>query len=168
MELQCYKNQDEQKLIHLLEPFCEKLGFELVDVEWTGDRRLIVYAQRNGGSMSIDDCAELSELISRYLDVEDPIDKRYTLEVSSPGMERPLRRLKDFVEGCRVRVKLLKSRPLRLPGKVPQYNIVGSLKTVAPDGLLVIDQELGESRIFIQDIERAHRVVNWDSEENAS
>lgn len=82
----------------LLEPTVEALGFELVRVAYGGGQRprLQIMAERADGSMTIDDCALLSRELSALLDVEDPIAGEYVLEVSSPGIDRPLTRRKDF------------------------------------------------------------------------
>ena len=80
-------------------PPIEAMGYELVRVLVTGGRRptLQIMAEKADGSgMSVDDCARISRTISAVLDVEDPISGEYTLGVSSPGIDRPLTRLKDF------------------------------------------------------------------------
>jgi len=76
----------------------EDLGYELVRVRlMTGkESTLQIMAQRPDGSIEVDDCAAISTAISTILYVEDPIADNYTLEVSSPGIDRPLTRLKDF------------------------------------------------------------------------
>ncbi|HLW28807.1 MAG TPA: ribosome maturation factor RimP [Kiloniellales bacterium] len=83
----------------LIAPTVVDLGFEIVRVQLTGEggrQTLQVMAERPDGTMTIDDCADLSASISAILDVEDPISGAYSLEVSSPGLDRPLTRLKDF------------------------------------------------------------------------
>lgn len=83
----------------LIAPTVADLGFEIVRVQISGDggrQTLQIMAERPDGSMSIDDCAELSGSVSALLDVEDPISGAYSLEVSSPGLDRPLTRLKDY------------------------------------------------------------------------
>lgn len=83
----------------VIAPTVADLGFEIVRVQLTGEggrQTLQVMAERPDGSMTIDDCADLSSSISAVLDVEDPIAGAYSLEVSSPGLDRPLTRLKDF------------------------------------------------------------------------
>ena len=82
----------------LIEPAVEGLGFELVRVTYGGGRKptLQIMAERPDGSMSVDDCARLSREVSLILDVEDPLPGEYLLEVSSPGVDRPLTRPKDF------------------------------------------------------------------------
>ncbi len=79
-------------------PALEAMGFDLVRVRLSGVQRpvLQVMAERPDGRMSVDDCAEVSRAISAILDVEDPIAGAYTLEVSSPGLDRPLVRPADY------------------------------------------------------------------------
>jgi ribosome maturation factor RimP len=74
------------------------MGFELVRVRLMGGQTptLQIMAERPDGGIEVDDCAEISTAVSAVLDVEDPITDAYTLEVSSPGIDRPLTRLKDF------------------------------------------------------------------------
>ena len=82
----------------LLEPGVRALGFELVDSELAGRGRnavLRVYIDGPHG-VTVDDCAEVSRQLSAILDVEDPFPERYVLEVSSPGLDRPLVRREDF------------------------------------------------------------------------
>lgn len=90
----------ERRIENLLAPAAEGLGYELVRVMLAGggrDGRLQVMAERrDGGAMRVEDCERLSRAISAILDVEDPIDGTYTLEVSSPGIDRPLVRRKDW------------------------------------------------------------------------
>lgn len=88
-----------RRIAGIVTPSIEAMGFEVVRVMMTGGRRptLQIMADRGDGSMiSVDDCAEISRTVSAVLDVEDPIAGEYTLEVSSPGIDRPLTRLKDF------------------------------------------------------------------------
>lgn len=83
----------------LIRPTAEAMGFDLIKVQILGQQRftLQIMAERLvDGSMTIDDCAELSRAISPILEVEDPLPGAYALEVSSPGIDRPLVRLDDF------------------------------------------------------------------------
>jgi len=84
-----------KRVAGIIEPTLQSMGFRLVRVKLTG-RSLQIMAERPDGTMTIDDCAALSRAISPVLDVEDPIQSSYTLEVSSPGIDRPLVRLADF------------------------------------------------------------------------
>jgi ribosome maturation factor RimP len=98
----------------LLEPGVNALGFELVDAELAGRGRravLRVYIDAPGG-VTIDDCADVSAQLSAILDVEDPIAEHYTLEVSSPGLDRPLVRREDFERFTGETVRLRLHQPL--------------------------------------------------------
>ena len=82
----------------LIEPVVEAAGFRLVRVRLMGGKTktLQIMAERPDGSMNVDDCAELSHALSEFLDQEDPIEGDYNLEVSSPGIDRPLTRITDY------------------------------------------------------------------------
>lgn len=82
----------------LIEPTLDDMGYELVRVQLLGGQRqtLQIMAERKDGGMGIEDCSAISHAVSAILDVEDPIAGAYHLEVSSPGLDRPLTRAKDF------------------------------------------------------------------------
>lgn len=89
------------KIAAMIEPTIEELGYELVRVQMFSSPRgeastLQVMAEAEDGTMTVEACAKISREISVILDVEDPIASEYVLEVSSPGLDRPLTRLKDF------------------------------------------------------------------------
>jgi ribosome maturation factor RimP len=88
----------DQRLAAIVRPTIEGMGFQLVRLRLMGGKRMTlqVMAERPDGTMEVDDCALLSRQLSAVLDVEDPIEREYTLEVSSPGIDRPLTRLADF------------------------------------------------------------------------
>ncbi|QDL90882.1 ribosome maturation factor RimP [Paroceanicella profunda] len=88
----------DRKLAELLRPTIEGMGFGLVRLRLMSGKKttLQVMAERPDGSMEVEDCATLSRALSAVLDVEDPIQGEYALEVSSPGIDRPLTRLSDF------------------------------------------------------------------------
>ena len=97
-----------ETLLSLLEAPVQALGYELVELEFHPQGRgglLRVYIDREGG-VTVDDCEKVSRQVSAVLDVEDPIPGAYTLEVSSPGLDRPLRREADFVRFAGERAKL--------------------------------------------------------------
>jgi len=92
-------NPIEERVIALIEPDAEALGYRIVRVRLSGNRRkrLQIMAERlSDGLMGIADCSKLSRSVSATLDAEDPIKDDYDLEVSSPGIDRPLMRLEDF------------------------------------------------------------------------
>lgn len=98
----------QQTLLELLEPAVEGLGYELLDVEYhSGNRLLRLYIDGPDG-VGLDDCEAVSHEVSALLDVDDPIPERYSLEVSSPGEKRVLRKPKHFTDfaGSRVKVEL--------------------------------------------------------------
>ena len=92
------KTAIDRRLAALVAPAIEALGFELVRIRLMGGKTRIlqVMAYRPDGGIIVEDCAKISTAISAILDVEDPLDDQYVLEVSSPGIDRPLTRLKDF------------------------------------------------------------------------
>jgi ribosome maturation factor RimP len=92
------KTAMDRRLAEIVEPVIADMGFELVRIRLMGGATptLQIMAERADGRIEVDDCAEISTAVSAVLDVEDPIVDAYTLEVSSPGIDRPLTRLKDF------------------------------------------------------------------------
>ncbi|MFD1340862.1 ribosome maturation factor RimP [Litorisediminicola beolgyonensis] len=92
------KTAMDRRIAEIVRPVIEDMGFELVRVRLQGGNTplLQIMAERPEGGIEVDECAEISTALSATLDVEDPILDAYTLEVSSPGIDRPLTRLKDF------------------------------------------------------------------------
>jgi len=92
------KTAIDKRLAGILTPMIEGMGFELVRIRLMSGKTqtLQIMAERPDGSVSVDDCGEISTAVSALMDVEDPIEDNYALEVSSPGIDRPLTRLKDF------------------------------------------------------------------------
>ena len=88
----------DKNLAGIVQPLIEALGYELVRIRLMTGRNAIlqIMADKPEGGIEVDDCAKISTAISAVLDVKDPIAEEYTLEVSSPGIDRPLTRLKDF------------------------------------------------------------------------
>nr|WP_275403027.1 ribosome maturation factor RimP [Roseibacterium persicicum] len=92
------KTAIDRRMAEILTPVIEGMGFEVVRIRLMGGKTktLQIMAERPEGGIEVDECAEISTAVSAVLDVEDPLDEAYTLEVSSPGIDRPLTRLKDF------------------------------------------------------------------------
>lgn len=92
------KTAIDRRLAEIIKPVIEDLGFELIRVRLQGGKSatLQIMADRPEGGINVDDCADISTAVSATLDVEDPVEDAYHLEVSSPGIDRPLTRLKDF------------------------------------------------------------------------
>jgi ribosome maturation factor RimP len=102
------------RVAKLVEPVLDGLGFRLVRVRMIGaaGRTLQIMAERPDGVMTIDDCETASRAISPVLDVEDPVSGSYDLEVSSPGIDRPLVRSEDFVRWAGHEAKIEMIAPL--------------------------------------------------------
>ena len=111
------KTAEDRQLLELLDPAAEAAGYEIVRLRLMGgteQRRLQIMGERplledgTGGDMNVEDCARLSRAVSQIMDAADPIAGEYLLEVSSPGVDRPLTRLKDFTtyEGLEARIEL--------------------------------------------------------------
>ncbi len=109
------KTPEDRKLIEIFDPIADELGLDIVRVRMMGAnrpggaRRLQIMAERKSdGDINVSECARLSRAISAYVEEADPIEGEYVLEVSSPGIDRPLTRLKDFdtFEGYEARLEL--------------------------------------------------------------
>lgn len=88
----------DERVAQIITPVIVDMGFELVRIRIMGGemKTLQIMADKPQGGIEVDDCADISNAVSAVLDVEDPISDAYNLEVSSPGIDRPLTRLKDF------------------------------------------------------------------------
>jgi ribosome maturation factor RimP len=142
----------------LFEPVVESMGYELVGVEFLGAGAygtLRVYIDRDNG-VSLDDCAAISHQISGILDVEEPIKQAYDLEVSSPGIERPLFKLADFERyaGKTVRIKLA-------VGLLGRKNFKGELQGVAESKLVTIEVDGEVFDLPYADIAKANLVGDF-------
>ncbi|MCF8505319.1 MAG: ribosome maturation factor RimP [Caulobacter sp.] len=105
------RTAEDAQLLEMLDPVAEAAGFEIVRLRLMAGkerRRLQVMAETPDGDMTVEGCTVLSRAFSEVLDAADPISGEYTLEVSSPGIDRPLTRLKDFDtwEGFEARIEL--------------------------------------------------------------
>ncbi len=125
-------------LMRLLEPPIEALGYELVDIEYVregrgGILRIFIDGPATGAAVTVDDCARVSAAVSQLLETEDPIKGHYTLEVSSPGFDRILRKVAHFERflGERIFAEL----KLPLEGR---RRFAGVLRSVA-DGTIVVE-----------------------------
>ena len=135
-------------LTALIAPEAEALGFDLVRVKLfggSGDLTLQVMAERpDTRQLTIDDCAELSRRISDRLDAleaegRDPIDEEYRLEVSSPGIDRPLTRLKDFADWTGHEARIALASPID-----GRKVLTGTLKGVSDDTISIYLAKYGE------------------------
>ena len=146
-----------EKLIALIEPLLTTLGFELVDLEFAAGRghsQLRVFIDRPAG-VGLDDCEQCSRELAALLDVHDPIPSAYTLEVSSPGLDRVLRTPAQFARfaGTKVTVELLVPRAGR-------RRYTGRLQAAGADRVEVdVDGEMVSASYA--EILRARLVPEW-------
>jgi ribosome maturation factor RimP len=148
-----------EQVRRLLEPVLTRDGFELVEVEWVrlaGRWTLRVFVDKAGG-VGIDDCQAVSRTIEPMLDVEDFIEPAYDLEVSSPGLDRPLRKPQDFdrYAGQRAHVKSFAPVPDTAQGQPPRKHWTGILRGFR-DGAVEIDVDGVLHRIPLDRIAKAH------------
>jgi ribosome maturation factor RimP len=162
--------ETSREIQHIVEPVCHANGYELVDVEFTRAQVgwvVRVYIDRPSdvpqtSPISFADCERLSRELSTVLDVEDPVPHAYSLEVSSPGLDRPLRTAAHFQRYAGETVKVALAEPLE-----GRKNFKGVVKGVVPPGpdatLVVIEVDGAEFRLPIQSIASARLVPDWDS-----
>ncbi|GAA0299246.1 ribosome maturation factor RimP [Psychrosphaera haliotis] len=148
----------ELRLTEMLQPAVDALGFELLGVEFIragNHSTLRIYIDHENG-ISVDNCADVSHQAGAILDVEDPISTEYSLEVSSPGMDRPLFTVEHFAKVVNetVSVKL----------NVPQdgrRNFKGTLVEVESD-MININVDNQVFSILIDNVQKAHLVAQFD------
>ena len=143
-----------ERVNQLVEPICADLGVELVDVDHAGGI-LRVTIERDGG-VDIDTISLITRELSRSLDHDDPIPGRYTLEVSSPGLERPLRRPSHFKRAVGQQIKV-KTKP-HVEG---ERRLVGVLATADDDGIELGSDDGTTRALAYDDIERANTIFEW-------
>jgi ribosome maturation factor RimP len=146
----------EHKLTEMLRPAVEETGKELLGVEFisAGNHSVLRLFIDHENGIDVDDCAEVSRQVGAILDVEDPISSEYSLEVSSPGLDRPLFEKSQFeaVVGETVEAKI--SMPLN-----GRRKFKGKLVAVENDSLIVmVDNE--EYELVISNVDKAHLVYN--------
>ena len=146
------------RLEQMIRPAVEALGFELVGIEQVSQGRhsmLRIYIDHEDGII-VDQCAEVSRQVSAVLDVEDPIHGEYTLEVSSPGVERPLFTLEQFANFIGQRVDVRLHMPVE-----GRRHFKGELLSVEGDDITL---ELGDDESLtcsMDDIDKAKLIPNW-------
>ncbi len=154
------KNVDVQKISALVEPVVGGEGYELVDLEWkheAGSWVLRVYIDKVAG-VSLEDCAHVSRLLSATLDVhEDTIPVHYNLEVSSPGVNRPLKRESDFARFVGQKAKIRTRHPLAQDPTATRRNFSGVLLAVE-NGRVKIDVGDATFDVPVDDVEKANLI----------
>jgi ribosome maturation factor RimP len=152
-------------LVDLLKPSIEALGYEFWGLEFAGARSnkgtLRVYIDHEQG-ISVDDCEKVSRQVGRILDVEDPIKSEYMLEVSSPGLDRTLFFPHQYAAYC--------GEILSVKAQLPidgQRNFKGILQKVV-DNKIIITEANKEVSIDFSNIQKAHLVIDWNSERSGT
>lgn len=151
---------DVQALATRIAPALDELGLECLGIEWVpgrGEGLLRLYIDRDGEPVSVDDCEAASREVSALLDVEDPIAGHYVLEVSSPGIDRPLFSAEQFArfinDEAKVTLKLPRDGRRRLRGRIVE--VVDSRITLEVDGAMF--------QLRQDEIESARLVPDWQA-----
>lgn len=147
--------QDPFNLRDLLEPAVAAVGCELVGIEYqpSGKHSLLrVYIDRAEG-VSVDDCSAVSYQVSGLLDVEDPIPGNYTLEVSSPGLDRPLFQARDFERFAGQEVKIRMRFPIE-----GQRNFRGLLQGLQEQQVIIEEQDGKRVQLPLDQVEQARLI----------
>ena len=150
------KQTVEARAQEVLEPIVAGEGLELLEVEFVREREgwvLRLFIDKPGGRVGLDECSQVSRAVDTVLDVEDIVPHEYNLEVSSPGVNRPLKKPVHFerVKGQKIKVKTF--GPI---GEPPRKNFTGTLTEVAADAIAVDVEGAGSFRISFKDIAKAN------------
>jgi ribosome maturation factor RimP len=157
------QNPVAERVRELLEPHIERQGFELVSVEYRKGAKgslLRLLIDRPEGGITLGDIEQLSPVLGDLLDVYDPIEGRYLLEVASPGINRPLRKRRHFEAYRGKRVKIRAAQPLE-----GRRSFIGTLVSVADSGV-ELDDEVSGARVAIgfDEIEEANYEHDFQAE----
>lgn len=153
------KTQIEDKVMNLLSPVAKDHGFELVDVEWTTDsgrKTLRAFVDKEGG-ISIDDCAFLSGYLEDVLDIEDAVPGAYLFEVSSPGLNRPLRRKEHFEKAIGEEIQLATKEKVN-----GRKNYKGILKGCESE-LIKIEIDGQDHEVPLAEVQKARIVFDFEN-----
>ena len=148
-----------RKVEGLIKPILDEMDYELVDIEYLTERGrwvLRVYVDKEGG-VTLDDCARVSREIDDLIEVKDIVTHEYVLEVSSPGLNRPLKRERDFLWARGKKVKIKMANPVK-----GQRNFIGYLRELR-EGMLHL--EVDGTFIFLsrKDVRKANLVFEFEN-----
>jgi len=178
----------EARVAAIVEPEIEDLGFRLVRIKISGvnGMTLQVMAERPDGTMDVAGCEQISRAISPILDIEDPIDREYHLEISSPGIDRPLVRKSDFATWAGYIAKLetrqmingrkrYKGQILSVDGDEITFRREAPAKDEAPEFVIPVDEIKDAKLVLTDDLieqalkrDKALREANGISEDDTS
>ena len=147
----------------LIEPILDDFGYELVDLQYKKEGRsmaLCIFIDKPGG-ITLDDCVTVSREVGAILEIEDPIKAGYRLEVSSPGLDRPLKKPADFerFSGQKIKLKTLRMLDPDKRGK-SRKTFTGELLGLSGDMIRIAldDKTGGQVMIALADLEKANLV----------
>ncbi len=146
----------ETRILAMIEPTAQGLGLDIVRIRVTGSRRpvLQIMAEKPDGTVDVEDCAKLSRRISPILETEDPISGEYALEVSSPGIDRPLTRAGDFGKWAGHEVRIEVAYPV--DGRRRFHGFIDGEQ----DGVVTVTlKEGGVATIPVSEMSKAHLVL---------
>ena len=144
-----------EKTSALAEPLVAQEGLELVDVEWVNEGGWIlrIFIDRTGGGVGLEECQGISRTLELALDVEDFIPQHYSLEVSSPGVNRPLTKPAHFQKAIGQKVRIKTYGPI---GDPPRKNFSGLLTGFENDAAIVEVEGAGSFAVPLGDMAKAH------------
>jgi ribosome maturation factor RimP len=145
----------EAKAFEICEPLIAAEGLELLEIEFIREHGWILRLtiDKPGSQVGIDECSQASHAVDKALDVEDFIPHEYSLEVSSPGLDRPLKRLPHFTRVLGKKVKVKTFAPLFDP---PRKNFIGTLKSATEDGVTIDIEGAGEFLVPMDSVAKAN------------
>jgi ribosome maturation factor RimP len=155
--------QIRSQIDSLVEPLLDEWGYELVDVEYLSERGrwvLRLYIDKVGG-VTIDDCVRVSREIGDLIDVKDIVAHEYVLEVSSPGLNRPLKKERDFLRYLGRIIKVRMKAPIH-----GRRNFTGHLRDFQ-SGMLYLEIEKETVALHWQDMDRAYLIYDFTNEKMA-
>ena len=145
---------------HLAEPLLNELGLEMVDIEFQFERGrwiLRVFIDRQGG-VTVDDCADVSRELGDLIEAENIIDYPHALEISSPGLNRPLRKESDFIRSIGKMVKLKMSRPINR-----RRNFTGRVANVREGMISLLADDNNLVELPLKEIDKARLRYEFDN-----
>ena len=149
---------DAGKIESMIGPSLEAMGYSIVRIAFTGGRRptLQIMAERNDNAgMTVEDCESISHTVSALLDVADPIDTAYQLEISSPGIDRPLTRRADYERFAGFEAKIEMQRPIegrrRFQGKLMGLDGDDAKLLVGADALRLPLNAIARAKLVLTD-----------------
>ncbi len=148
-----------EKVSNIVEPVLDEMGFELVEIEYlyeNGRWVLRIYADKSGG-IKLDECARVSREVGDLIEIKDLIKQEYVLEVSSPGLNRPLKKERDFLWAIGKKVKLKMIKPIdgrrRFKGCLVKFQ----------EGNLYLEIDTHVFSLAFKDVEKANLVYEFEN-----